>query len=253
MKVYFCGKEDCEKGHFFGPAVRSHYLIHFVMKGKGIYKTESDNYKVKGGEAFLIRPEEVTYYRADTEEPWSYAWLAFDGEGAASLLARYFPDTAAPVCAVSDVVEASAWFEELFRYFGNAEENHERVLGYFYLIMACLVRRGTGGVPGDEEGYFKRAVSFMRHNYSYPIQISQVADYVGIDRTYLYKIFMRQEGVSPKQYLSKYRLSEAKEMLLYTQYRITEIAYSCGYHDSSSFCKAFQKEMGMTPAEFRKF
>jgi len=104
----------------------------------------------------------------------------------------------------------------------------------------------------DEEGYFKRAVAFIRHNYSYPIQVSEIADYVGIDRTYLYRIFMHQAGVSPKQYLSRYRLEEAKVMLVQTEYRITEIAYSCGYHDSSSFCRHFQKETKTAPARYRR-
>ena len=57
VKVYYCGREDCEKGHFFGPAVRSHQLIHFVLKGKGIYRTEYGEYEIKEGEAFLIRPD----------------------------------------------------------------------------------------------------------------------------------------------------------------------------------------------------
>ena len=88
-------------------------------------------------------------------------------------------------------------------------------------------------------------------NYTNPIQISEIAGYVGIDRTYLYRIFMHQAGVSPKQYLSRYRLEEAKEMLVQTEYRITEIAYSCGYHDSSSFCRHFQKATGNAPARYR--
>ncbi len=252
VKVYYCGREDCEKGHFFGPAVRSHQLIHFVLKGKGIYRTEYGEYEIKKGEAFLIRPGEVTYYRADLEEPWSYAWIAFDGDEADTLLERYYPDRRLPVCAMGETAAVSGWFEGLLGSFGSAEENRERVLGYFYLIMACLLRTGKGGVPVDEEGYFKRAVAFIRHNYSYPIQVSEIADYVGIDRTYLYRIFMRQAGVSPKQYLSRYRLEEAKVMLVQTEYRITEIAYSCGYHDSSSFCRHFQKETKTAPARYRR-
>ena len=83
------------------------------------------------------------------------------------------------------------------------------------------------------------------------MQVKEIANYVGIDRTYLYRIFMRQAGISPKQYLSRHRLNEAKEMLKHTSYRITEIAYSCGYHDSSAFCRYFQKEMGIAPSKFR--
>lgn len=251
LKIYNCGREECEKGHFFGPAVRSHQLIHFVLKGKGIYRTEYGEYEITEGQAFLIRPGEVTYYQADFEEPWSYAWTAFDGDGAEALLDRYYPDHRFPVCVIGETAVVSGWFEGLLGAFGSAEENRERVLGYFYLIMACLLRTGKGGEPVDEEGYFKRAVAFIRHNFSYPIRVSEIAGYVGIDRTYLYRIFVHQTGVSPKKYLSQYRLEEAKEMLVQTEYRITEIAYSCGYHDSSSFCRHFQKETGTAPARYR--
>ncbi len=252
MKVLYCGREDCERGHFFGPAVRTHYLIHFVLEGKGIIKTEDGVFDVKKGEAFLIRPEEVTYYQADREEPWTYAWIAFDGEEAGVMLQQYYPDSHNPVCAMGEIDQIAGYFTELIKSFGSARENKERVLGYFYLIMAGLIRTGKSGGLVDEEGYYKRAVFFISHNYSYPIQIQEIADYVGIDRTYLYRIFMKQSGRSPKQYLSGYRLNEAKIMLRNTKYRITEIAYSCGYHDSSSFCKHFQKEMQMRPAEYRK-
>lgn len=251
MRVYYCGREDCEKGHFFGPAVRSHQLIHFVLRGKGLYKTEYGEYEVKEGEAFLIRPDEVTYYQADAKEPWSYAWIAFDGEGADALLKQYYPDRSLPVCAIAEPAAVSQWFEGLLNAFGRADENQERVLGFFYLIMSCLCRSSRGGETANEEGYYQKAVAFIRHNYSYPMQISELANYVGIDRTYLYRIFMRQSGLSPKQYLSRHRLNEAKEMLKHTDYRITEIAYSCGYHDSSAFCRHFQKVVGTAPSKFR--
>lgn len=251
MKVYYCGREDCESGHFFGPAVRSHQLIHFVLKGKGVYRTEYGEYEVKEGEAFLIRPEEVTYYRADQEYPWSYAWIAFDGSEADTVLKRYYPDRKLPVCAVAEPDAISQWFDGLLTAFGSADENQEKVLGYYYLIMSCLHQADRKNDTAAEEGYYQKAAAFIRHNYSYPMQIQEIASYVGIDRTYLYRIFMHQAGISPKHFLSRQRLNQAKEMLAHTDYRITEIAYSCGYHDSSAFCRHFQKEMGISPSKYR--
>lgn len=252
MRIFYCGKQACEKNYSFGPAVRTHYLIHFVLDGKGTLTTEYGIFELHGGEAFLIRPDEKTFYRADSICPWSYAWMAFDGEEAASLLARYYPDLKRPVCMIGDLAAATGFFEQLLKFFGNADENHEKVLGYFYLILSCLIQTGTGGAVISEESLCKKAVFFIRHNYCYSIQISDVADYVGIDRTYLYRIFIHQLGMSPKQYINHFRLSEAKGMLYNTEYKITEIAYSCGYHDSSSFCRHFRRELGMSPAEYRK-
>ena len=64
------GQEDCEPGHRFGPAVRPYVLIHFVMKGKGLFEARGQRYEVSAGQAFLIIPGEVTIYTADATDPW---------------------------------------------------------------------------------------------------------------------------------------------------------------------------------------
>ena len=52
--IYTCGYETCEPGHSYGPVVRSGYLIHYILKGKGIYKTDGHIYQLSEGDAFLI-------------------------------------------------------------------------------------------------------------------------------------------------------------------------------------------------------
>ena len=90
LTVYFCGKEECQPGHYFGPAVRPHYLIHVILKGKGIFQKSGVTYTLKRGDAFLIPPMESTYYQADQEDPWSYAWVGFDGKPVRKSLIRLF-------------------------------------------------------------------------------------------------------------------------------------------------------------------
>lgn len=47
LTVYFCGKEECQPGHYFGPAVRPHYLIHVILEGKGIFQKSGVTYSLK--------------------------------------------------------------------------------------------------------------------------------------------------------------------------------------------------------------
>ena len=100
--------------------------------------------------------------------------------------------------------------------------------------------------------YFQKATEYIRNNYAYPIQISDVAHYVGIDRSYLYRIFMEHENTSPKQYLLKHRLQMATQLLCSSSCTITEAALSCGFRDAPSFCNYFRQGTGYTPKEFRK-
>lgn len=69
LSVYFCGQEDCGPNHSFGPAMRPHYLLHVIYHGKGIYQCGGHTYHLKAGDAFLIRPMDSIYYRADTSAP----------------------------------------------------------------------------------------------------------------------------------------------------------------------------------------
>ena len=75
----FCGFAECKPLHSYGPAARPNYILHYVMKGKGIYQVGETKYQLKEGQAFLIEPESLTFYQADKTDPWSYLWVGFGG------------------------------------------------------------------------------------------------------------------------------------------------------------------------------
>ena len=63
-----------------------HFLLHFVLKGKGAYYLNDQKYEIKKDQCFLIRPNELTFYQADQEDPWTYIWVRFDGQMAKKYL-----------------------------------------------------------------------------------------------------------------------------------------------------------------------
>ena len=106
--------------------------------------------------------------------------------------------------------------------------------------------------PSGQELYFMQAVSYLRHNFSYPVRIEQLARQIGVSRSYLYKAFLHCSGKSVQQYLQDLRLEEACRLLADTRRAVTDIAYSCGFPDSPSFCGLFRKVYGGTPVQFRQ-
>ena len=83
--LYFTGYEKCDPSHSFGPAIRTHYLIHYVVKGSGRFHENGRVHSLHAGDLFLILPGQITYYEADRETPWEYCWVGFDGYEAASI------------------------------------------------------------------------------------------------------------------------------------------------------------------------
>ena len=208
LSIYFCGTEPCAPGHAFGPAVRPHYLIHVVLDGKGIYKRNGETYHLKAGDAFLISPMESTYYQADEKEPWRYAWVGFDGMSAKDLLERTcFRNSCVYFCPHDEKKREAviAHVLELLDSFLARGQNSLTLLGHFFQLLGTMQSPEPAGREEYPRQYLAKAMEYMNNNYSYNIRISDIASYIGVDRSYLYRIFMEEEHISPKQYLMRLR------------------------------------------------
>ena len=251
LAFYFCGWEKCTPGHAFGPAVRPHYLFHLVLSGRGIYERGRERYEVRAGQGFLIPPGESTCYEADRQDPWEYCWVGFGGTEAEGILRE---------CGLGDENliyqdhSGGLLLREmmgLMDSFGLSEVNSYMLLGKLYLILSRMVKRTTTGEKADL-GYVNGAVEFIRNNFSYDIGVKEIARHVGIDRTYLYRLFQRQLGQSPKTYLTQFRLRIAAEMLAETELPVTEVALSCGFPDISLLERHFRQAYRCTPLQYRR-
>lgn len=247
VTVYYCGYEKCASGHFWGPAVRTQYLLHYVISGRGTYAVGGETYTPHAGTCFLIRPGERTVYTADREDPWEYMWVAFDGFDVLEILRRTGLVNRY-VVAVENGGEFARYLREMIEEFSGG--SLFKVMSCFYGAMSVLEKSAHGGAYTREHEYVNKAVGYIKSNYGYPIQVSDLARYIGIDRTYLYRIFFASENMSPKQYLMQVRINAAKKMLLSGAYTVGETAISCGFSDASSFCSRFKRYTGMTPKAF---
>ena len=81
------GHEDCRPNYSIGNFVRSNHLIHYVHRGRGLYRMNGKEYALGPGDAFIIYPKDVTYYQADGQDPWEYSWVEFAGASAEDYLA----------------------------------------------------------------------------------------------------------------------------------------------------------------------
>jgi AraC-type DNA-binding domain-containing proteins len=249
--LYHCGHEQCQPSHFFGPAIRPHYLIHFVLHGQGIYYVNGSTYHITGGNGFLIHPGVTTLYCADDNDPWEYCWIGFDGYDVETVLHKC--GLSMTNLVFSDQSSGSLWKDmlDLIYLFTERKGNEFTYLGQLYRCFSDMylpLQAITSPVPVT---FIEKALDYIHNNYTYEITIADIAKYLSIDRTYLYKLFMTHVKVSPQQYLIHYRLDVSQKLLRETHLSITEISYSCGFRDASSFNKHFKKHFHNTPLKYR--
>lgn len=248
-----CGWEKCPSTHTFGPAVRDHYLIHYVVDGKGTYKNASGEYHLQEGQGFLISPGETTIYHADRETPWEYYWVGFKGVDAKHLLELCGLSEKSPVFECGDTAHLEDRFFDMFQCYNQKGSREYSMLGYLYLILSSMMKSKPQNLTSSNvKVYINSAVEYINNNYSYDINVQKLAAHIGIDRTYLYRIFIDNLSISPEQYLLKVRMTKAANLLKTTDYSVLQVALSTGYKDISHFSSIFKRFFGLSPTLYRK-
>ncbi len=98
----------------------------------------------------------------------------------------------------------------------------------------------------------QRAIKYIETYYSSNITVKDICDAVYISPSHLQKIFLKQTGKTPYQYIMECRHNKAKEMLENTLFPIQEIARQCGFVNSAHFSTTFKQKEGMPPLVYKK-
>ncbi len=228
------GHERCKPGHKFGPAVRQHYLLHYVLEGEGVFQKDGQTFSVHKGDLFVILPGEVTTYWADKEHPWQYAWIGFYAEGTPPFLQT----------AVIRQPQVCRSFEKIRECEQTAYTD-----GYLFAITFEVLRslqEHTSLGSTETNSYAARAKMYLQTSYMYRISIQELAASLHIDRRYLTRLFRNSYGVSPQEYLIDLRLDHARTFLQ-QGYGVSEAAAMVGFSDLSNFSKRYKARFGVCP------
>ncbi len=256
--LYFCGsgRSICMSGHSFGPDVRQNYLIHYVISGKGIFETDSSRFPVSQGQCFLIEPGISTFYQADRKEPWTYLWMSFNGTLAKAIIRDLGIRRECPVFSCTGGKQLEKMVDQLFTASGPGISlyQHSQVAAFLHILADSLeTGQGAGDFGSRANYYIDRALAFIQANYSNQLKVSDIAEYLGISRNYLFSLFQKHLGQSPQDYLSSFRLGWARELLTTATYSVGEIALLCGYKNAGVFGSAFKKKYLISPSLYQKY
>jgi len=249
LSFLLCGMEKCSPSHSFGPAVRGNYLIHLVLDGKGIFRLGDRTWELGPGQGFLICPDVLTYYEADAADPWTYAWLGFNGIMAADCLAAAGLAQENPILNLGEHSRASQLLLQMQGATAIRQSDILHLQGMLYLFVSALMEESPQAAAEQNGGagerlYVDWARDFIGANYSKDLKIADIAAQAGLDRSYFCRIFKERMGVPPMSYLLDVRMRRAANLLKNTDLTVNEVSMSVGYRDQLVFSKALRKVYG---------
>ncbi len=231
------GSHKCPPSQRFGPAVRSYWLLHYVVSGQGYFDIEDRHYTIKPGEIFVIPPYVETVYYANKQDPWSYIWIGFTAKG--ELPVR-----------LDDVIhcpQAGGIFEAMKACESFENGRSAFLSGKLWELFAHLAQQQPREIDPIE------ATLYCIHTeFTHPLTVQQLAQRVNLDRSYFTTLFTQRIGISPGKYLLTHRMKVAAKLLTHNKKNVSVTASSVGYNDIFAFSRAFKKYYGISPQEYVK-
>jgi YesN/AraC family two-component response regulator len=106
-------------------------------------------------------------------------------------------------------------------------------------------------LPAQTSVVVKHALAYIHQNYPMPLSRSEIAYQLGVSKNYLTQIFHQELGISLWDYLNRYRVMQAKELLRQTDHSIASISSQVGFDDPAYFSRVFRRYVGQSPRIFR--
>ncbi|MBO2944335.1 AraC family transcriptional regulator [Paenibacillus sp. F411] len=262
LRLRFFGREECQPGHAWGPGLRDSYIIHFIHSGQGRFHIGEHSYDLQAGQGFMIPPATLVHYEADLEDPWIYSWYGFSGVQAKPLMQQAGMTVTQPIFDTrGGEPSEDGGFHTFHQELVEARDKRSRdvlSLSILYRLMAELIQCSPEQTPSSaaqpsspKEAYIRQAVAYIENHYSQRVTVQDIADEVGLDRTYLSGLFKTRYGLPLQAFLLEYRMSRAAELLRNHALSVSDVSRSVGYTDPFLFSKMFKKATGLSPTSMR--
>jgi AraC family transcriptional regulator len=243
-------------GHFFCDGnyrvARKNYdsfLILFVQSGEGFAWQDGREVRLRAGSAAFLDCYRPHRYR--TEKGWEIYWLHFDG-----VLARAYYEQAVQngfLFAPGTFEEAAECLRDIFSGFHAHENACEAVLSLRItgLLTKLLISQGGNVPPPRKAMLTEKTLRYISNHAAEPLSLSRLARSANLSEFHFTRVFRRETGFTPHQYVLQARVNLAKYYLKTTDLTLKEIAAQSGLGSESSFCTAFRRATGMTPRAYR--
>lgn len=246
-------------------AIPSFYILVAIEKGTGVAQIDDHRFSIAGKTFCFIRPGNHVDISALTVSV-GY-WVFFPG----AFLDSFFNDTfftykfdffhganalqSLPLAA-SDFLPNYQLVKQIHAELQQLQVDSEHVLrSSLYLLLIQLNRlysayHGTQGQVIQDVNVlqFKH---LLQHKHRAYHSVTAMAKEIGISRTHLNQLSQQYFGKTAKHLMQERLLTEAKQMILFSQQNMAQIAYQLGFSDPSNFNRFFRSHLRVTPLQYR--
>lgn len=229
------------KGEVFHVTCRTSYALSFSLSGRLTYIHNDKKFVSDPGHAILL-PKGQTYE------------LHCNVTGEFPVINFYCTDDYSPTefyTVPISSIEPYLNDYEMLQHLAMLRKSDHRIksLSVLYDMVSRLASEAR---PATCNPALTPAIEYIENNIDKPeLSMTLLAKASRISEVYLRRLFNREFGISPKQYITQLRISRAKQLLINSGISVSQVAEGCGYSSVYHFSRAFKAFTGYTPSEYR--
>ena len=234
---------------------RRDYQILYVANGKTHFWFDGKEEIVSEGHMVLYKPEEIQKYVYYLEDNPEVFWIHFTGSDVKNILAYHGISLDEHVFYCGVLPDYKALFRKIIQELQLCRYGYEDYIASLFNDILLLVDRQQHEqkkATGNVQEQIERAAAYFNENYNTKISIDDYAESLHISTNWFIHNFKQYAGMSPAQYILSLRMVNAQSLLERTTYNIKEISEIVGYENPLYFSRVFKKEIGKSPAQYRK-
>ena len=254
-KDLYCRDSDIEGGTI-GYRSHLHYQIELalIFDGHTHITVDSTEYDAYGGDAFIVFPNQIHSFSTVKRE--SYILIKINPEYIPELLPQLtsaLPKSALIKGAAEDG-ELSLLIRKISDTYHKDEPFKDAILrGLLLVFFAKLLQKlELDEAPSGDYHVVGIIMDYCNQNYNKPMSLSILAKELHLNKYYISHIISNKLNIGFNDYINSLRVSNACKLLVKTDSTVTEISEAVGFNTLRTFNRAFMKQMGCTPSEYRR-
>ncbi|WP_294472012.1 DUF2200 family protein [uncultured Ruminococcus sp.] len=246
------------------------FELYVFAEGQCRFQTGDRTFTAKAGDLVLVQPDVLHGAETIHDERVAYHIALFDPRlVTGGIEDRAYQEIWLPLISGKMVLDplitpAHPYYEELkrcadhviscvqFPTLQNELLLRASLMELFYLLLDSGSIHEKGRHSADAEGILAPAIDYIQEHYTQPLTVEMLAQTVHLSKSYFMCVFRKTFGMPALAYVHHVRIEAVCELLQHSTESITEIAVRCGYPSLANFNRHFQKEVGMTPGEYRR-
>lgn len=248
ITVVYAQEEHVRPGARFGPVIRSTYVFECCTGGSGSVIINGKEFPFSAGQCYVLLPGDTVTHTSHGVTSRQGCWCCLDGDSLDVPLKSIGITSESPFLPPELFHEICSWITQLNQHWKSRDAGARfRQLSCAYGLLGVILKNKP---EPRQSTLVDKAIGLMQIKYPDSLSIADIAQQVGLDRAYFSKLFKKNTGSSPYQYLTRLRIQKACQLLDIQQYSVSEISYMVGL-EPHNFSRLFKNEIGMTPREYQ--